>query len=420
MGKTLELSTKMLSKILSEKDMEIHKFVNNLEVKLQEKEGLLAELKAQKEELQSDFKYNLSLLRERDQELVELEIILQEKDTEILQRDAEIKKLKGKLSEEEEKTKDLKNYLKEQEEFHSMNFKNTEKDFQERFYTRDKQELVFKERIQELSNLLKEKEEELLHEIQKNSSRQKNISEKKLLEIINVRASFQEKISELQDVITKHGIIANEKECLLHDLTLQNDTKYRKIISLEEKIVEFETSKKDSEEERRQLVTEVSQLQNRIDEIEQEMKECLKNFELKEQENAKNVQELDDIISGLSQRNEFLKKEFTDRISLLEEELKELVLENEILFVKLDQEKSIKESEKEMYLKNQDCISGDLQAKTNELHDLKNEKMSLESDFKRKSEQLDKVNKHLKDLEIENQELRRRFNLGNFMVHLIK
>jgi hypothetical protein len=410
----------MLSKILSEKDMEIHKFVNNLEVKLQEKEGVLMELKAQKEELLSDFKYNLSLLRERDQELVELETILQGKDIEILQRDAEIKKLKGKLLEEEEKIKDLKNYLKEQEEFNSMNFKNTEKDFQERFYTRDKQELVFKERIQELSILLKEKEDELLQEIQKNSSRQKNISEKNLLEIMNIRASFEEKITELQGVITKHGIVVNEKECLLQDLTLQNDTKYRKITSLEEKIVEFEISKKESEEERRQLVTEFSQLQNRIEEMEQDMKECRKNFESKEQENAKNVQELDEIISGLSQRNEFLKKQFTERITLLEEELKELVLENEILFVKLDQEKSIKESEKEMYLKNQDCISGDLQAKTNELHDFKKEIICLESDFRRKIEQLDKVNKDLKDLEIENHELRRKLNLGNLMVDLIK
>ena len=53
----------MLSKLLSEKDMEIHKFVNNLELKLQDKEALLVELKAQKEELQADFTYNLSLLK---------------------------------------------------------------------------------------------------------------------------------------------------------------------------------------------------------------------------------------------------------------------------------------------------------------------------------------------------------------------
>ena len=392
--------------------MEIHKFVNNLEVKLQEKEGVLSELKAQKEELQSDFKYNLSLLRERDQELIEFEKVLQEKDAEIHARDAEIKRLKGKLSDELDVNKNLKNYIKEQEEIHSLNFRKTTSEFQEQFYTKDKQELVFTSRIQELSLLLSQKEEELLGEIQKNNSAKEKISQQNLLGMVNVNLCFQDKIQELQELVKKQDILLMEKDCLLNDLTLQNDFKYRKISSLEEKIVDLDTCNQLLEEEKRQLEEEKEVLQIKVVEIEKEMNAFNMTSNMMEQENERKVSELDDIICGLSLRNEFIKKECTDLLSQKEDELKELKVEIEVLMVKLEQEKSIKESEKNMFLKNEERMAVDLQSKNKEILDFRIKISALESDFKQTREQLDNVNGYLKKLESDNQELRQRLKLG--------
>lgn len=409
----------MLSKLLSEKDMEIHKFVNNLEVKLQEKETLLLELKAQKEELQSDFTYNLSLLKSRDSELVQLEKVIGQKDYKLKEKQEEIQILSAKLKEEEEKSLHLKNYLKEQEEIYSLNISKTKQDFKEKFYTRDKQELVFTEKIQELAGKLKEKEEEICQEIHRHNFEQKNNSDKNLLEILNIRACFQEELQILKDNLKKQEDLVKEKEFLLQDLTLQNDLKFKKILKLEQDIIDLKNAENDSEIKRGQLVTEISQLESRIEKIEKENHDLISGFEIQREENTGKIKELDEIISGLSQRNEYLKNDFTDKISLKEEELKDMITENKILLVKLDQEKSIKAAEKEMYLKNQEEISMNLKVRNGELQELKDKFKGLETDFGQKSNKLDNVCALLRDLEMENHDLKRKISFG-ILLHKLK
>lgn len=409
----------MLSKLLSEKDMEIHKFVNNLEIKLQDKETLLLELKTQKEELQADFTYNLSLLKSRDSELLQLEKVVGLKDLELREKQEEIHLLSAKLKEEEEKYMHLKNYLKEQEQIYSLNISKTKQEFQEKFYTRDKQELVFTERIQELTSKLREKEEEIIQENQRNNCEKKNSSDKTLLEILNIRACFQEKLHILSSDLRKQEELVKEKEFLLQDLTLQNNFKFKKIQNLEQEIIDCRNAENISQVKIEHLVEEISQLETRIENIEKENQDLIGNFGIKQEENSRKMQELDEIISGLSQRNEFLKKDFTDKIATKEEELKELSLENKILLVKLDQEKNIKAAEKEMYLRNQEAISVNLKLKDEELQELKTRIQGLEGDFGQKSKKLDRVGGLLRDLEMENHDLKRKISFGNLLNYLI-
>ena len=124
------------------------------------------------------------------------------------------------------------------------------------------------------------------------------------------------------------------------------------------------------------------------------------------------MQELDEIISGLSERNEFLKNEFKQKLTLMEEEIKEVVLEKQVVNVKLEQERGIKEAQKEFYLKKQEEFFGNLKEKEIEFKVLQGKYTSLEDDCRQQSLKLDKMKSFVHELDKEKLELRKKFSLG--------
>ena len=402
----------MLAKLLSEKDFEITNFVNDLESKLKEKQETLKKVYAQKDELEKDFRYNLSLLKDRDEELLALENELSLKDVELKQLQEEKFKLISKAHESEEKYKDLKCCLKEQENVYLDKLSKSKEDIEKTFLSRDKKELVFVEKIQELSNRVREKEEELFQEIQKNNNEKKKNSDFCLLEMLKIRQDYQEKLQSLQDSLSKEGEKVREKEFLLHDLTLQNDFKFKKIQSLEEEIIKYKNLEKENQNTREIFQDEKSGLEKLITKLENQAENSNEKFQKQEKDNLKKMQELDEIISGLSERNEFLKNEFKQKFTLMEEEMKEVVLEKQVVNIKLEQERGIKEAQKEFYLQKQEEFFGNLKEKEIEFKVLHGKYTNLEDDCRQQSLKLDKMKSFVHELDKEKLELRRKFSLG--------
>ena len=120
----------------------------------------------------------------------------------------------------------------------------------------------------------------------------------------------------------------------------------------------------------------------------------------------------------MSQRNDFLKKDFKEKMLLKENQFKALELENQVLAVKLDQERGIKESEKEFYQRKQDGILVDLREKEKEIHVFKENFVALEYHNMQNCQKLDELNTYVKKIEREKMDFERKLNSGRLICWL--